>query len=233
MNYSDGPSFFHNQPSSVKRTVDFVSDRLASNVIRDVRQRVIPSIACRGQECVKAWPRKPLLADGQRVDEQLDSLSGQLCQDVRRETSSLLAGVTTTSILDSTLAVLLAKDVLPSVRQVCVAVTVRLTHEKVFDWTERHVTLGQFPYLSTSSRPAGVNCMIFNFQSSSKTTWRPNGARRRTLRPSQPARRAPKELFRRGLEWLRRNTMRLPGRLLCSLIMSRNSSVISCTMTPN
>ena len=42
-------NFLHNQPSSVKRTVDFVSDRLASNVVRDVRHRIIPAVTARGR----------------------------------------------------------------------------------------------------------------------------------------------------------------------------------------
>jgi len=42
-------NFFHNQPSSVKRTVDFVSDRLASNVVRDVRHQIIPRLALSGK----------------------------------------------------------------------------------------------------------------------------------------------------------------------------------------
>ena len=130
-------NFFHNQPSSVKRTVDFVSDRLASNVVRDVRHQVIPGLAARGQASVKSWP-----ADSQRIDEKLESLSDQLCFDVRARTSEL--AVSGTASLDVILESLLPNDILPQVRCVCVAIATKLTRAKILDWMDRHVTIGQY-----------------------------------------------------------------------------------------
>ena len=35
-------NFFHNQPKSLRRTVEYVSERLASNIIKKIRQNKVP-----------------------------------------------------------------------------------------------------------------------------------------------------------------------------------------------
>ena len=126
-------NFFNNQPSSVKRTVDFVAERLASNIVRDIRHQVIPRLALSAQVTVKSWSR---------VDDthRIDALCRNLCSDVRSEATSVT--VSATASLDATLTALLPNDMLPQVKKVCIAITSKLTHGKVFDWVNLHVTVG-------------------------------------------------------------------------------------------
>ena len=126
-------NFFHNQPPSVKRTVDFASERLASNVVRDVRNRVIAEVAAgRSTEALECGSAFSV------ADRRLESLSDRLCDEVRRQALVLLNSATT--LLGTTLDVLLPNDVLPQVRRLCHDITVRLTREKVLEWLDRHVT---------------------------------------------------------------------------------------------
>ncbi len=118
-----------------------MSERLASNVVRDVRQRLIPAAARRGQEELAAWSAS-LSADG--VDERLDALSRRLCRDVGEGVAAATAAAAAADVLDATLGVLLPNDVLPPVARVCAAISLRLTRQKVREWTDRHVTVGQF-----------------------------------------------------------------------------------------
>ena len=37
-------NFFHNQPTSVRKTTDFVVERVSSNVIKTLRGQVLPSL---------------------------------------------------------------------------------------------------------------------------------------------------------------------------------------------
>lgn len=46
-------NFFHNQPVSLKKNVEFVSDRLSSNVIKHVRKSIISSSKQQAIEEVK------------------------------------------------------------------------------------------------------------------------------------------------------------------------------------
>ena len=131
-------SFFHNQPSSVKKTVDFVSDRLASNVIRDVRHQVIPGLVERGQGVIHQWQPAETL----NLEEKFGSLSGELCRDARQQEQLLTSSILTS--LKRILDVLLPNDVLQRVSELCVEITARLARQKVAAWMNRHVTLCKF-----------------------------------------------------------------------------------------
>ena len=129
-------SFFHNQPSSVKRTVDFVAERVASNIVRDIRHQIIPRVsldAAGDDGCPRAND---------------DSFCQRLCESVRLQAAERVSSATAS--LDATLSALLPNDLLPAVKQVCCAVAARLTNDKVTEWLQLHVTISKF--FSNSSR---------------------------------------------------------------------------------
>lgn len=150
-------NFFHNQPSSVKRTVEFIAERLASNIVRDIRHRVIPHLAQSAQAKLRTWPQN---TDTRKIEE----LCRDLCSSVRKEAAS--TANTAVSSVNATLAALLPNDLLPAVREMCVSITTKLTREKVLDWLNLHVTLGKkthfaLPLLKKSDnllpvRPTGL-----------------------------------------------------------------------------
>ena len=43
-------AFFHGQPSSIKKTVDFVSERVASSCVKYIYNTIIPSVKQRNME---------------------------------------------------------------------------------------------------------------------------------------------------------------------------------------
>lgn len=131
-------NFFHNQPSSVKRTVEFVAERLASNVVRDVRHQIIPRLVLNAQATLKTWPST--------AKDPVESLCLQLCVDVRNEAAS--AATSAIASLESTLTALLPNDLLPPVRRVCVSIASKLTQGKVLDWIQLHVTKSKSCHLS-------------------------------------------------------------------------------------
>ena len=138
-------NFFQNQPASVKRTVEFVAERLASNVVRDVRHQIIPRLVQNAQTSLKT--RRNSIDDRQSINKDpVESLCRQLCHQVRNE--SALSATSAVASIESTLTALLPNDLLPQVKRVCVSIASNLTHVKVVDWIQLHVTNGKFIYPS-------------------------------------------------------------------------------------
>ena len=138
-------NFFHNQPSALQRTVSFLAERLASNIIRKVgrgfhsgdqsvqvrcelvveeRRAAVASL----QESLESQALVPELARGSR-----ERVCGapELYQELETDSK---AG----------LQLLLSSESSPAVREVCGAVTVRTVRERVGQYLAQHVTLAYF-----------------------------------------------------------------------------------------
>lgn len=163
-------NFFQNQPSSVRRTVDFVAERLASNIVRDVRHQLIPRAALEAQAAIRSWPTDE---DDTKHQQRIDELSRRLCDQVRRDAMARTGSQS--DLLDSTVTALLPNDVLPAVRQVCSAVAAHEIREKVTDWINLHVTVGQFSFTMMIAMMKSSKFYLFYLQVSSKATSWPNG----------------------------------------------------------
>ena len=125
--------------------MEFVAERLASNVVRDVRHQIIPRLVQNAQTSLKT--RRNSIDDRQSINKDpVESLCRQLCHQVRNE--SALSATSAVASIESTLTALLPNDLLPQVKRVCVSIASNLTHVKVVDWIQLHVTNGKFIYPS-------------------------------------------------------------------------------------
>ena len=129
-------NFFHNQPPSVRRTVDFVAERFASNIVRDIRHVLLPRSASEARATLRTWP----MTDDNEHQQRIDQLSRRMCDQVRNDASDKEASQT--ALLDSTISSLLPSDMLPAVRQVCATVVSQEIKDKVAEWINLHVTVG-------------------------------------------------------------------------------------------
>ena len=139
-------NFFHNQPKSLRRTVEYVSERLASNIIKKIRQIVVPGEKTEFTEALKNKVKE--------VGNQKDDLGKLLSSQVSDHAAKSLEKVKiytrdqVESQLEqdclSSLELLLAFDISESVKETCVRIAVRTVEEKVMQWVEQHVTLAYF-----------------------------------------------------------------------------------------
>ena len=138
-------NFFHNQPKSLRRTVEYVSERMASDVIKKIRQIVVPGEKTAFTQCLKEAIKEHIISDKLSgfLVSKVPQYSQQSYDKVRAHTEARL-GDSLRSDCEAVLVLLLAFDTSPAVRGTCVSICVRTVAEKVGQWVEQHVTKGYF-----------------------------------------------------------------------------------------
>ena len=138
-------NFFHNQPKSLRRTVEYVSERLVSNVIKKIRQDVVPCEKTAFTESMKAAVKDCILSEKLSgfLVSKVPQFSKQSYDKVRAHTDTQLSD-SLASDCEAVLALLLAFDTSEAVRGTCVGICVRTVTEKVWQWVEQHATRGYF-----------------------------------------------------------------------------------------
>ena len=131
-------NFFHNQPKSLRRTVEYVSERLASNVIKKIRQNIVPE--------ERAAVVQQMKARTEAGDSTEDIVKGKAEASQKRVKEGSL-GLLSDSLhqdCQATLSLLLAFDTGEAARETCCLVAERSVREKVGSWVGQHVTLAYF-----------------------------------------------------------------------------------------
>ena len=140
-------NFFHNQPKSVRRTVEYVAERLASNVIKQIRQNIVPEeravVVKQLKERAEAGEREKCEDVLRLVAAEVKALAQSSHQRVKERTVGLLSA-SLHKDCEAALELLLAFDTGAAARSTCSAVAGRTVREKVGGWVGQHVTLAYF-----------------------------------------------------------------------------------------
>jgi len=139
-------NFFHNQPKSLRRTVEYLSERLASNIIKKVRQDLVPE--------ERTAVVKALKLSVPTVLEQVDHIQSRLLSQVPQLATASLQKIksSTQTLLRTTLQpdcqasldLLLASDTSLAAKKTCTAIAMRTVGEKVWQWVGQHVSMTYF-----------------------------------------------------------------------------------------
>ncbi|XP_060030458.1 codanin-1 isoform X4 [Erinaceus europaeus] len=71
-------AFFHNQPPSLRRTVEFVAERIGSNCVKHIKATLVADLVCQAESLLQ----EQLVSPGQKEGDPaqlLESLCSQLC----------------------------------------------------------------------------------------------------------------------------------------------------------
>lgn len=118
--------FFQSHPSSMKRTIDFIADRVASNFLKHLRSKILGDF--RNELIQKGLSGQAALAQCQeKILLKLDSFATTRCND----------GV----------VVLLGDGISTPVLTMCQRICARNTRRKVMIWLNQHVTQGEIEIL--------------------------------------------------------------------------------------
>ncbi|XP_061096062.1 codanin-1 isoform X2 [Conger conger] len=127
-------AFFHNQPPSLRRTVDFVAERVASNCVKHIKATLVSELVRSGEQAL----RQKLGSEDCSALKLSDSVCAQLCDRGRQ---ALERGTRFCSEKGpEAVRVLLPEETSPSVLTTSENITVRLATEKACDWLSTNMT---------------------------------------------------------------------------------------------
>ncbi|XP_046742767.1 codanin-1 isoform X3 [Diprion similis] len=139
-------AFFHGQPISTRKTVDFVSERVASSCVKHICNSALPR--ARKKNVVKfqdALSQRILPDDINKfkssMTAEMHSIASNLSLELKTHCEADILEMCESRTMKS-IDSLLAEDTLPSVKQMCSQIAVRIATERVKNWIQSHITDG-------------------------------------------------------------------------------------------
>ncbi|KAK2878520.1 hypothetical protein QQF64_011434 [Cirrhinus molitorella] len=127
-------AFFHNQPPSLRRTVEFVAERVGSNCVKHIKATLVLELVKGGEKTL----RGSLGLEGVNTAKLNDSICAQLCdagmQSLEKATSFCSENA------PGAVRVLLPLETSPSVLTTAESITTRLATEKACSWLSSNIT---------------------------------------------------------------------------------------------
>lgn len=127
-------AFFHNQPPSLRRTVEFVAERVGSNCVKHIKATLVLELVRGGEKTL----RDSLGMEGVNTAKLNDCICAQLCdagmQALERATRFCSENA------PGAVRVLLPLETSPSVLTTAESITTRLATEKACSWLSSNIT---------------------------------------------------------------------------------------------
>ncbi|XP_018572391.1 codanin-1 [Anoplophora glabripennis] len=147
-------AFFNGQPLSLRKTVEFVSERVASACVKHICSTIVPSFKKTAVENVRnfltSWTQQHNLNSPTREKSLKAALKSKVNQmthsslQTLKENCDAEVSTITSERIPTCIANLLSVDVLPQTRNVCVSIATRMCAERVQQWINSHVTSAVF-----------------------------------------------------------------------------------------
>ncbi|XP_076852682.1 codanin-1-like [Brachyhypopomus gauderio] len=127
-------AFFHNQPPSLRRTVEFVAERVGSNCVKHIKATLVCELVRGGENTL----RDGLASAGASAAKLNDSICAQLCdagmQALERATRFCSENA------PRAVSVLLPEETSHAVLMTAESITTRLATEKACSWLSSNIT---------------------------------------------------------------------------------------------
>ncbi|KAM3870947.1 LOW QUALITY PROTEIN: codanin-1 [Diretmus argenteus] len=127
-------AFFHNQPPSLRRTVEFVAERVGSNCVKHMKATLVSELVDRGE----AMLRNGLESPNSSPPKLNDSICAQLCDGSMEALARATRFCSEKS--PEAIRVLLPEETSPAVLTMSENITKRLATEKSCSWLSANIT---------------------------------------------------------------------------------------------
>ncbi|XP_041927428.1 codanin-1 [Alosa sapidissima] len=127
-------AFFHNQPPSLKRTVDFVAERVSSNCVKHIKATLVAELVKGGERTL----REALAVESANVAKLNDAICTQLCDKGKQAHERATRFCSEKG--PEAVRVLLPEETSPAVLSTSESITTRLATEKACTWLSSNIT---------------------------------------------------------------------------------------------
>ncbi|XP_076642378.1 codanin-1 like protein dlt [Halictus rubicundus] len=139
-------AFFHGQPASTWKTIDFVSERVASACVKHICNTLLmtsreANMSAFGKVLKKKQNEKELTDTvilKTAVADEMNALATGMCKELKEKCESSISTICEARVVKS-IDSLLAEDTLASVKEICVKIATRLASERIHQWIQSYI----------------------------------------------------------------------------------------------
>ncbi|XP_012235265.2 codanin-1 [Linepithema humile] len=150
-------AFFHGQPASTRKTVDFVSERVASTCVKHICNTLLTSSREANLNSFrKILKRKQIEKDPDEQNEpstsylnefktllvsDMNTLANNVSRDLKDQCEKTIPAICEMRVATS-IESLLAEDSLTAVKEMCIKIATRMATERINQWIQSHIVGG-------------------------------------------------------------------------------------------
>ncbi|OAD58757.1 Codanin-1 [Eufriesea mexicana] len=149
-------AFFHGQPASTRKTVDFVSERVASTCVKHICNTLLMTSRetnlnnFREILKMKQNERQPEKFGEQLINAKdfkalvvtdMNTLATNVSKELKGQYEATIPGICESRVTKS-IESLLAEDSLAPVKEMCCKIAIRLAMERIYQWIQSHIVGG-------------------------------------------------------------------------------------------
>lgn len=127
-------AFFHNQPPSLRRTVEFVAERVGSNAVKHMKATLVRELVDKGEKMLKDGLQSP----NSNASKLNDTICAQLCEAGLEALERATRFCSEKS--PEAIRILLPEETSPAVLATSESITKRLATEKACSWLAANIT---------------------------------------------------------------------------------------------
>lgn len=146
-------AFFHGQPASTRKTVDFVSERVASTCVKHICNTLLMTSRETNLNNFRMILKRK---QEQSLEEQylsnttnfkaslandMDAAAANMSKELKDQCEACIPTICEMRVTQS-IEALLAEDSLPAVKEMCVKIATRLATERIHQWIQSHIVGG-------------------------------------------------------------------------------------------